>query len=153
MSRITFDNETLGSVTLPSTAHGHSGSMSINRANQNVPRTSLHRRFALAVVALLAVAFGSNPATRAQDIAPPISGALGQIQSVGDNSISIQTKSGNVHIEITQPLTTYKVVPSDLNHITDNEYIGRSIDTAAERDTRGEANLHLSNGTPWRRRR
>jgi hypothetical protein len=124
MSRITFDNQTLGSVTLPSNAHGHSGSMSINRAYHNVPRTSLHRRFALAVVALLAVAFGSNPATHAQDIAPPISGALGQIQSVGDNSISIQTKSGNVHIKITRPLTTYKVVPSDLSHITDNEYIG-----------------------------
>jgi len=97
MSRITFDNETLGSVTLPSISHGHSGSMSINRANQNEPSTSLHRRFAVAV-ALLAVAFGPNPATRAQDIAPPISGALGQIESVGDNLISIQTKSGIVHI-------------------------------------------------------
>jgi hypothetical protein len=124
MSRITFDNEALGSVTLRSNAHGHSGSMSINRANQNVPRTSLHRRFALAMVALLAVAFGSNLKARAQDVAPPISGALGQIQSVGDNSISIQTKSGVVLIEITKPLTTYKVVPSDLNHITDNEYVG-----------------------------
>ena len=79
MSRITFDNQTLGSVTLPSNAHGHFRSMSVNTANQHSPSTSLHRRFALAVVALLAVAFGSNPATHAQDIAPPISGALGQI--------------------------------------------------------------------------
>jgi hypothetical protein len=124
MSQITFGNETLGSVTLPSNAHGHSGSLSVNRANQHSPSPSLHRRFALAMVALLVAAFGSNPGAHAQDVAPPISGALGQIQSVGDNSISIQTKSGNVHIEITQPLTTYKVVPSDLNHITDNEYVG-----------------------------
>jgi hypothetical protein len=48
----------------------------------------------------------------------------GQVQSVGDNSITIQNKSGVFHINITQPLTTYKVVPSDLNHITDNDYIG-----------------------------
>ena len=124
MSHITIGNETLGSVTLPSNARGHFRSMSVNTANQHSPSTSLHRRFALAMVALLAVAFGSNPKARAQDVAPPISGALGQIQSVGDNSISIQTKSGVVHIEITKPLTTYKVVPSDLNHITDNEYVG-----------------------------
>jgi quinol monooxygenase YgiN len=49
---------------------------------------------------------------------------LKQLESVGDNSITIQTKSGLFHINITQPLTTYKVVPSDLNHITDNDYIG-----------------------------
>ena len=49
---------------------------------------------------------------------------LGQVQSVGDRSIIIRNKSGLVHIDITQPLTTYKVVPSDLNHITDHAYIG-----------------------------
>jgi len=76
------------------------------------------------MVALLAVASGYNPGARAQDLAPPISGALGQIQSIDDNLVSIQTKSGIVHIEITKPLTTYKVVPSDLNHITDNDYVG-----------------------------
>ena len=98
--------------------------MSVNAANQQLPNTSLRHRFALAMVVLVAAAFGSNPGARAQDVAPPIPGALGQIQSVGDSSISIQTRSGIVHIEITQPLTTYKVVPSDLNHITDNEYVG-----------------------------
>ena len=124
MSHITFGNETLGSITLRSNAHGNSGPTSVNTPNQHSPSTSLHCRFALAMVALLAVASGYNPGARAQDLAPPISGALGQIQSVGDNSISIQTKSGIVHIEITKPLTTYKVVPSDLNHITDNDYVG-----------------------------
>ena len=91
---------------------------------QRFPSTSLHRRFVLAMVALLAMASGYNPGARAKDLAPPISGALGQIQSIGDKSISIQTKSGIVHIEITKPLSTYKVVPSDLNHITDNDYVG-----------------------------
>jgi quinol monooxygenase YgiN len=66
----------------------------------------------------------SNPEASAQDVATPISGALGQVQSVEDNSITIQNKSGVFHINIAQPLTTYKVVPSDLNHITDSEYIG-----------------------------
>jgi quinol monooxygenase YgiN len=49
---------------------------------------------------------------------------LKQAQSVGDNAITIQNKSGVFHINITQPLTTYKIVPSDLNQITDNDYIG-----------------------------
>jgi hypothetical protein len=80
--------------------------------------------FPLAMIALLAVAFGFNPGARAQDIAPPISGALGQVQSVGDHAITIQNKSGLFHIDIRQPLTTYHAVPSDLNHITDNDYIG-----------------------------
>jgi hypothetical protein len=85
---------------------------------------SHHRMIPLAVVALLTAVFGFNLRARAQDVPPPISGALGQVQSVGDNSITIQNKSGLFHINITQPLTTYKVVPSDLNHITDNDYIG-----------------------------
>jgi hypothetical protein len=124
MSYVTVGNERLGSLMLPSNANGHSGSMSVETANQHPLSTSRHRMFPLAMVALLAAAFGSSPGARAQDVAPPIAGALGQIQTVGDNSISIQTKSGIVHIEIRQPLTTYKVVPSDLNHITDNAYIG-----------------------------
>ena len=65
-----------------------------------------------------------NLEASAQDVPTPISGALGQVQSVGDNSITIQNKQGLFHINITKPLTTYKVVPSDLNHITDNDYIG-----------------------------
>src|ERR1700760_4675606 len=49
---------------------------------------------------------------------------LKQGESVGDNSITIQNKSGLFHINITQPLTTYKLAPSDLNHIADNDYVG-----------------------------
>ena len=73
-----------------------------------------------------------NPGASAQDVPPPISGALGQVQSVGDNSITIQNKSGLFHINITQPLKTYKVVPSDLNNITDNDYIGVASTQAAD---------------------
>jgi hypothetical protein len=124
MSYVTVGNEKLGSVTLPSNAHGHSGSMNVKTTNQHPLSTSRQRMFPLAMVALLAAAFGFNPGARAQDVAPPISGVLGQVQSVGDHSITIQNKSGLFHIDITQPLTTYHAVPSDLSHITDNDYIG-----------------------------
>ncbi|QNI31674.1 hypothetical protein H7849_21865 [Alloacidobacterium dinghuense] len=124
MSYVTVGNKELSSATLPSNANGHSGSMSAKTTSQRLLNASRHRMFPLAMVALVAVAFGFNPGARAQDVAPPISGALGQVQSVGDHSITIQDKSGLFHIDITQPLTTYKVVPSDLNHITDNAYIG-----------------------------
>ncbi|MDX6498833.1 MAG: hypothetical protein QOG23_2093 [Blastocatellia bacterium] len=124
MSYIRVGNEKLGSVTLPSDAHGHSGSMSVNTTNQHPLCTSRQRMFPLALVVLLAAAFGCNSGPRAQDVATPISGVLGQVQSVGDHSITIQNKSELFHIDITQPLTTYHPVPSDLNHITDNDYIG-----------------------------
>jgi hypothetical protein len=124
MSYVTAGNEKLGSVTPPSDAHGRSGAMSAKTTNQHPLSTSRRRMFPLAMVALLAAAFGFNPRARAQEVAPPISGALGQVQSVGDHSITIQNKSGLFHIDITQPLTTYHAVPSDLNHITDNDYIG-----------------------------
>jgi hypothetical protein len=87
--------------------------------------------FPLAVVALLTAVFGFNLRARAQDVPPPISGALGQVQSVRDDSLTIQNKSGPFHINITQSLTTYKIVPSDLNHITDNDYIGVASTQAA----------------------
>ena len=109
MSYVTVGNGKLSNVTLPSNAHEHSGSMSVKTTNQRPLSTGGHHKFPLAMVALLAAAFGFNPGVRAQDVAPPISGALGQVQSVGDHSITIQTKSGLVHIDITQPLTTYLV--------------------------------------------
>ena len=124
MSYVTVGNEKLVSVTLPANAHGYSGSMSVKTTNQHPLSTSRQRKFPLAMVALLAAAFGFNSGVRAQDVAPPISGVLGQVQSVGDHSITIQNKSGLFHIDITQPLTTYHAAPSDLSHITDNDYIG-----------------------------
>ena len=124
MSYVTVGSEKLGSIKLTSKAHGHLGSININTTSQHPLCTSRQRVFVLAMVALLSAAFGFNPAARAQDVAPPIPGVLGQVQSVGKNWITIQNKSGLFHISITQPLTTYHEVPSDLNHITDNDYIG-----------------------------
>jgi hypothetical protein len=83
MSYVTVGNEKLGSVTLAFSAHGHSGSVSVKTTNQHPLRASRQRMFPLAMVALLAAAFGFNSGVRAQDVAPPISGVLGQVQSVG----------------------------------------------------------------------
>src|SRR5882762_8685268 len=115
MSYIKVGNEKLGSVALPSNAHGYSGSMSVKTTNQHPLSTRRQRKFTLALVALLAAAFGCNSGPRAQDVATPIPGVLGQVQSVGDHSITIQNKSGLFHIDIAQPLTTYHTVPSDLS--------------------------------------
>jgi hypothetical protein len=62
-------------------------------------------------------------AARAQG-APPISGVKGTLEAVTHDSISIKTQSGVVHIAITQPLTTYRQVPSDLSHVTSSSYVG-----------------------------
>jgi hypothetical protein len=124
MSYAKISREKLGSVTLPASQRGHSGSMGVATKKQPLLSRSHHRTFPLAAVALLAAVSGLDLRARAQDVPPPLSGALGQVQSVGDSAITIQNKSGVFHINITQPLTTYKVVPSDLNHITDNDYIG-----------------------------
>jgi hypothetical protein len=85
MSYVTVENEKQGRITLASNAQGHTGSISIKIANQQPLGTSPQRKFLLAMVALLLAALGFNPAARAQDVAPPISGVLGQVQSVGKN--------------------------------------------------------------------
>src|SRR5260370_7583618 len=54
----------------------------------------------------------------------PLPGVLGQVKSVTPNSIEIGTKSGVVSLKITQPLTTYRQVPSDLSQVTSDAYIG-----------------------------
>jgi hypothetical protein len=133
MSYTTISKVKLGSVTLPASQNGYSGSVSVETKKQHPLSRNHHRMLPLAVVALSAAVVGLNLRARAQDVPPPISGALGQVQSVGDNSITIQNKSGVFHINITQPLTTYKVVPSDLNHITDNDYIGVASAQAADK--------------------
>jgi hypothetical protein len=84
-------NGKLGTVSLPSNPHGRVGSMRVKANKQDPLTTSRQRMFPLAMVALLAAVFGLNPRARAQDVPPPISGALGQVQSVGTNS----TQEGN----------------------------------------------------------
>jgi hypothetical protein len=56
--------------------------------------------------------------------APPLSGVLGKIQSFTGTSLDVATPSGVVHVTVTQPLATYKQIPSDLSHVTSNSYVG-----------------------------
>src|SRR5712672_574810 len=56
--------------------------------------------------------------------APPISGVIGKVQSFTGSSLDVQTPSGVVHVDVKQPLTTYKQIPSDLSHVTFKSYVG-----------------------------
>ena len=57
-------------------------------------------------------------------VAPPISGVIGKVQSFTGSSLNVQTPSGVVHVNVKQPLTTYKQIPSDLSHVTPASYVG-----------------------------
>jgi hypothetical protein len=46
---------------------------------------------------------------------PPLPGVLGKIQSFSGSSLEVATPSGVVRVTVTQPLVTYKQVPSDLS--------------------------------------
>src|ERR1700722_12892895 len=63
-------------------------------------------------------------ATEAQQVAPPIAGVIGKVQSFTGNSLDLQTPTGIVHVDVKQPLTTYKQIPSDLSHVTSASYVG-----------------------------
>jgi hypothetical protein len=77
----------------------------------------------LAFIFLLA-AQGLPTLVRGEGEVAPIPGVLGKISAVSSDSIDVATPTGVVHIGITQPLTTYKQVPSDLAHITPKSYVG-----------------------------
>jgi hypothetical protein len=71
--------------------------------------------------------FGSEPqqgVDGATHAAPPIPGVIGKVQSFSNSALEVQTPSGVVHIEVKQPLTTYKQIPSDLSHVTSSSYVG-----------------------------
>ena len=76
------------------------------------------------IVVLLTTPLGFSLAQARVGSAPPVSGVLGQVTSVTQDSIQIQTKPGVVSLDITQPLTTYRQIPSDLSHVTSNSYVG-----------------------------
>jgi hypothetical protein len=63
-------------------------------------------------------------ASEAQQIVPPIAGVIGKVQSFTGSSLDVQTPSGLVHVDVKQPLTTYKQIPSDLSHVTSASYVG-----------------------------
>jgi hypothetical protein len=55
---------------------------------------------------------------------PPLSGVKGKLQSYTGRSLEILTPSGVVRVNVGQPLTTYKQVPSDLSHVTSTSFVG-----------------------------
>jgi len=81
---------------------------------------SLH----LAAMFLLAAQLIPNIARAQAQPAPPLAGVLGKVQSFTDSSLDVATPTGVIHVKVTQPLATYKQIPSDLNHVTSNSYVG-----------------------------
>jgi hypothetical protein len=81
---------------------------------------SLH----LAAIFLLAAQVIPNIARAQAQPAAPLAGVLGKVQSFTDSSLDVATPTGVIHVKVTQPLATYKQIPSDLNHVTSNSYVG-----------------------------
>lgn len=83
-----------------------------------------HRSRHLAFFLLLAAQAIPSTVWAQVQAAPPISGVIGKVQSFTGSSLDVQTPSGVVHVDVKQPLTTYKQVPSDLSHVTSASYVG-----------------------------
>ena len=83
---------------------------------------SLLRR--LAFISLLAPQAAPHGAWAQVKAAPPLSGVKGKLQSFSGSSLDILTQSGVVHVNVKQPLTTYKQIPSDLSHVTSTSFVG-----------------------------
>src|SRR5882762_854496 len=83
-----------------------------------------HPLLRLVFVTLLAAQATPNAAWAQVQAAPPISGVIGKVQSFTGSSLDVQTPSGVVHVDVKQPLTTYKQKPSDLSHVTSASYVG-----------------------------
>jgi len=81
---------------------------------------SLH----LGAIFLLAAQAIPNIARAQAQPAPPLAGVLGKVQSFTDSSLDVATPTGVIHVKVTQPLATYKQIPSDLNHVTSDSYVG-----------------------------
>ena len=86
----------------------------------------------VAAVGMLAAQVIPNTAWARAQPAPPISGVLGKIQSFAGNSLDVATASGVVHVTVTQPLATYKQIPSDLSHISSTSYVGVASEQQAD---------------------
>jgi hypothetical protein len=83
-----------------------------------------HPLLRLVVVSLLAAQATPSTVWAQGQAAPPISGVIGKVQSFTGSSLDVQTPSGVVHVDVKQPLTTYKQIPSDLSHVTSASYVG-----------------------------
>src|SRR5580692_4392320 len=83
-----------------------------------------HPLINVAVVVLLAAQAIPSIALAQTQPAPPLSGVLGKVQSFTGTSLDVATPSGVVHVTVTQPLATYKQIPSDLSHVSSSSYVG-----------------------------
>jgi len=83
-----------------------------------------HPPLHIAAVVMLAAQVIPNIAWAQVQPAPPLSGVLGKVQSFTGSSLDVATPSGIVHVMVTQPLATYKQIPSDLSHVTSTSYVG-----------------------------
>ena len=84
----------------------------------------MHPLMRIVFVSLLAAQTIPNPVAAQVKAVAPLSGVIGKVQSVTDSSIDVQTGSEVVHVNITQPLTTYKQIPSDLSHVASTSCVG-----------------------------
>ena len=88
-----------------------------------------HALLLLVPISLLAAQAAPNTAWAQVRAVHPISGVIGKVQSFTGSSLDVQTPSGVVHVDVKQPLTTYKQMPSDLSHVKSTSYVGvASID-------------------------
>src|ERR1700693_1080830 len=83
-----------------------------------------HPRLQFAAVVMLAAQLIPNTASAQAQPAPPLSGVLGKVQSFTGSSLDVATPEGVVHVTVTQPLATYKQIPSELSQVTSNSYVG-----------------------------
>jgi len=116
------------------TSQTHGSASAPQEPKSALPR--LMQRLGLTVLACTLVigATGSASAGKAPkarqavngttQVAPPISGVIGKVQLFTGSSLNVQTPSGVVHIDVKQPLTTYKQIASDLSHVTSASYVG-----------------------------
>jgi hypothetical protein len=67
-----------------------------------------HPLLRLVFVTLLAVQATPSTVWAQVQAAPPIPGVIGKVQSFTGRSLDVQTPSGVVHVDVKEPLTTYK---------------------------------------------
>jgi len=84
----------------------------------------MHLLVRVAFISLLAAQATPNTVWAQVKAVAPLSGVIGKVQSVTGGFIDVQTGSGVVHVNIKQPLSTYKQIPSDLSHVASTSYIG-----------------------------
>ena len=84
----------------------------------------MHPLSRIVFIAVLGAQVAPNTVWAQLKPAPPIAGVIGKVQSFTGSSLDVQTPSGVVHVDVKQPLATYKQIPSDLSHVTPASYVG-----------------------------